>query len=106
MWKELHLTITVLCGKGTGETCQDCHFQGRISFLLKSGMPLQPAPRLVSQELRDVPRVVLCPGGTKTLELSQVGHENALEQLQIKYSAFGALRKAFLRPNSEMVLKC
>lgn len=69
-------------------------------------MPLQIAPRLVSHKLRDVPRVVLCPGGTKSLELSQVGHEDALEQLQIKYSAFGAFIKAFLRPNSEVVLKC
>lgn len=70
-----------------------------ISFLLKSRMPLQIAPWLVSHKLHDVPQVVLCPGGTKTLELSQVGHEDALEQLQIKYSAFGAFIEAFLRPN-------
>lgn len=69
-------------------------------------MLVQIAPRLVFHKLRDVPRVVLCPGGKKSLELSQVGHEDALEQLQIKCSAFGAFIKAFLRPNSEVVLKC
>lgn len=91
MWKELYLTITVIGGNRRDLSGLPLPEKDQLPTKIKNLSP--DCSRLVSHKLRDIPQVVLCLGGGTNTGAFQVGHKDALEQLQIKYSAFGAFIK-------------